>query len=230
MQWLWELFRKVSVASMAIALALVLGEGSYAAEIQVFQESAPGLGDFEAHPLGRFEASVADKEAADLYRYRGSKSQGDFELTRDRSHLFFVETKEGLVLFIIHDDGRGGNRGGRAGLVVEFTRTRSLDFRGITPQILVEDEPERGGDKYLIEDGQISMQHRWISGYTDGIVIGPFVGSGFIMDVKFSTVEARSPAIAGLESWAVTTLSSNRAPIMLTLVEGLRARIVITAP
>ncbi len=221
---------KVSIALLAILTWPSLVENSHAAEIQVFQESAPGLGDFEAHPLGRFEASVTGKDAAELYRYRGSKSQGDFDLTRDRSHLFFIESKEGLVLVVIYDDGKGGNRGGKSGLVIEFARTRSLDFQGIMPRVLVEDEPERGGDQYLIEDKRISMQHRWISGYTDGVVIGPFVGSGFIVDVKFSPIDARSPAIAGLESWAVTTLAPNLSPIMLTLAEGLRARFVITAP
>ena len=78
---------------------------SGAAEIQVFQESAPGKGDFAEHLLGQVVPLVTDKDAARLYDYRGKRYQGGIELTRDRSHLFFAETTEGLVLVVIHDDG-----------------------------------------------------------------------------------------------------------------------------
>ncbi len=122
----------------------------------------------------------------------------------------------GLVLGVIHDDGQTGNRGGRAGL--------NFDIQGAAPLVLVKDD---ASDRYLADGDRITMQHRWVNGYTDGAVIGPFDGDVVIVDVKFFTENERRPAIAGLESWAVVSFESDPTSIELVLEEGRRARFVI---
>ncbi len=201
-------------AAVIAGTALAGPSGAY--EIQVFQESSPGRGDFKEHHLGSFEPLVAGKDAAQLYNYRGQQYRGGIELSRDRSHLFFAETTEGLVLVVIHD-GATRNLGGRAGL--------SIEVQGSSPAVLVKDD--LGKDRYLVEGDRIIMQHRWIDGFTDGAVIGPFDGDAVIVDVKFFTENKRRPAIDGLESWAVVIFDPDQSSIDLVLEEERRVRFVI---
>ena len=210
--------RLFAAAILATVLApIALAGPSEATEIQVYQESSPGRGDFAEHLLGRVLPLAAAQDAALMYNYRGQKFRGDtIELVRDRSHLFFVDTTEGLVLGVIHDDGQTGNRGGRAGL--------NFDIQGAAPLVLVKDD---ASDRYLVEGGRIITQNRWINGFTDGFVLGPLSGDVVIVDVKFFTENARRPAIAGLESWAVVSFESDPTSIELVLEEGRRARFVI---
>ena len=216
-----DAIRTGKALAAAFAAAVIAGTAlagpSGAHEIQVFQESSPGRGDFKEHHLGSFEPLVAGKDAAQLYNYRGQKYRGGIELSRDRSHLFFAETTEGLVLFVIHDDGARGSRGGRAGL--------SIEVQGSSPAVLVKDD--LGKDRYLVEGDRIIMQHRWIDGFTDGAVIGPFDGDAVIVDVKFFAENKRRPAIDGLESWAVLIFDPDQSSIDLVLEEELRARFII---
>ena len=206
-----------AAAATAVLAGTALAGPSGVHEIQVFQESSPGRGDFKEHHLGSFEPLVAGKDAAQLYNYRGQKYRGGIELSRDRSHLFFAETTEGLVLVVIHDDGARGSRGGRAGL--------SIEVQGSSPAVLVKDD--LGKDRYLVEGDRIIMQHRWIDGFTDGAVIGPFDGDAVIVDVKFFTENKRRPAIDGLESWAVVIFDPDQSSIDLVLEEERRVRFVI---
>ena len=123
------------------------------------------------------------------------------------------------MLVVIHDDGANRNLGGRAGL--------SIEVQGSSPAVLVEDDPGRGRDRYLVDGDRITLQNSWINGYTDGAVIGPFDGDVVTVDVKFAAGDARHPAIKGLESWAVLTFDPGQSSIDLVLEEELRARFVI---
>ena len=196
----------------------VAAEPSTAA-IQVFQESSPGRGDFAEQLLGDVVPFAADTDATQLYGYRAQEYQGNVELSQNRSHLFFAETAEGLVLVIIHDDGAAGNRGGRAGL--------TIDVQGPSPAVLVEDDPVQGADDYVIDGNRITMHHGWIDGHTDGAVIGPFTGNVITLDVMFAVGEGRRVAIEGLESWSVLTFDTGQSSVDLALEEERRVRFVI---
>jgi hypothetical protein len=189
------------------------------AKIQVFQESSPGRGDFAEHLLGDIVPVATGTDAARTYSYRAQEYQGNVELSRNRSHLFFAETTEGLVLIVIHDDGATGNGGGRAGL--------TIDVRGSSAAVLVEDDPARGGDSYLVDGNRITMHHGWINGYTDGAVIGPLTGDIVTVDVMFAAGEGRRVAFEGLENWSVLTFDSGQSSIELVLEEERRARFLI---
>ena len=192
----------------------------------MFQESAPGEGDFAANSLGTFRAPRIEADAAGLYRYRANEYNGALPLVRDRSHVAFLEAKEGLLLIVIHDDGKAGNGGGQASVRIDIAREARLDFQGLQPRLLVEDEPNGANDRYERDDGGFVLQNRWINGYTDGVVIGPFFGAHSI-DVRFAPANRRWATIRDLTGWVVLRPGESGGPIDLALEPERRVRFVV---
>ena len=108
-----------TACSILLILAVILQAApapAAAVRIRVAQESRPGLGYFDANVLGHIDAYYEkEKAASDFYSYQ-AVSRYSFNgphprLQADTSHLFFVTTREGFSLFIVHDkpnDADGG--------------------------------------------------------------------------------------------------------------------------
>ena len=203
---------------------------AYAASVMVFQESAPNASDFNANPLGSIQPFSTSGTLEEFYDYRGSefKNTAAVSLTRNQSHLFLVDASDGLGLFVVHDNGQT-NGGGRA-------ETR-VDLIGDSAAFLVQDEPApdpQNRDSYTTNaPGTLfTAVNKWVSGFTDGYVIGALDGN-WVLDLQFadasaidsSTQAADTPTISGLETWAA--ISSDGSEIALVLQELRRVRLSV---
>jgi hypothetical protein len=213
--------RKYTLKGALIAALVCAGFGSegYAATVDVFQESAPGAGDFSANPLGTIESFSTSGTLGEFYAYIGQQfsNTGSVTLTADQSHLFLVAASDGLGLFVVHDDGIAS--GGNAETQVDL-------FGGDAASFLVQDDP---GDAIYTDTGiEFTARQSWTLGFTDGYVIGSLDGS-WSADVQFKDVSVFSgPVINGLTAWAA--LSSDgmggQTETALALVEERRVRLV----
>lgn len=72
--------------------------------IAVSQESAPGVGDFDANPLGFIDSFSFAGSAADFYDYGGfSYNNVDPPATPNTLQYFFADTTDGLAFFQVVD-------------------------------------------------------------------------------------------------------------------------------
>ncbi len=103
-------------ATLALLLTPIQTEGG---RIRVSQESRPRAGDFDENVLGLIDTvHSAGKSAAGFYAYDETHVYAyggrQLPLGENTSHLFFVDSRKGLSLFIFHDrtndlDGGGGH-------------------------------------------------------------------------------------------------------------------------
>ncbi len=189
--------------------------------VRVSQESSPGAGDFDKNVLGTIDSSGAGKmtvqgfyaygEIAD-FSYNGKKPR----LRTDTSHLFFVDSLEGLSLFIVHDETNDPD-GGVA--VMRF------DVRGDRDgtRILLHDDPYGNFDYYEVspDSRTFTSWHRWFSCCTDGLVLGTLEGDWkvFVQFVKQDGLLGED-TVRGLSSWIA--LSGSGSETHLSLMKGRR--------
>ncbi|MBW2245286.1 MAG: PEP-CTERM sorting domain-containing protein [Deltaproteobacteria bacterium] len=206
-------------AALIGALVCIGGSPGHATTVSVFQESAPGAGDFGANPLGTIQSFSTTGTLAVFYSYASQQftNTGSIALTPDQSHMFLVDASDGLGLFVVHDDGI--TRGGNAETKVDL-------FGGDTATFLVQDDP--GEASYTDSGTGFTAKQSWTQGFTDGYVIGSLDGI-WTADVQFTDVFAAGPTINGLATWAA--LSSDglggQTEIALALVEDRRVRLVV---
>ena len=116
------MFKKSAKALIAVAMATsimaLVASPASALTIEVSQETALGLGDFNSNVLGFINPYNTGLTAAGFYQY-GSPNAASYngELNggptpvSSKTLLFFVNTSNGLGFFMIHDragDGSGG--------------------------------------------------------------------------------------------------------------------------
>ncbi|MDP6279030.1 MAG: sulfatase-like hydrolase/transferase, partial [Nitrospinota bacterium] len=140
-------------------------------------------------------------------------------LRADTSHLFFVTTKEGLSLFIVHDmpndpdDGRAIMRLRVGG-----------DPDGV--RVLVFDDPYSEWDFFKASPGgrEIRTWHRWFPCCTDGLALGSLDG-GWKVFLEFPAADALTgePTFTGLKHWKA--FSAGEEKLALGLKKGRRVRL-----
>ncbi len=219
---------KIWAGGEAICLAVVLislsAFSAEAARIRVSQESRPGAGDFGRHILGHIDAYASrETTAAQYYGYaqiaNASYNGPSPRLRADTSHLFFVRTKEGLSLFIVHDKPNDQD-GGTASMTMDL----SGDPNGA--HILVQDDPWSPNDQYLAAKNRKRFQtwHGWYPCCTDGLVMGAFEGDWKVL-LQFTSTDndPEHEAFSGLTAW--TAFSADGSKVSLKLESGRRVRL-----
>jgi hypothetical protein len=114
-----------------------------------------------------FEGGAALPSAKAFYSYANHEFGNNApSLTDDRSHLFFVNTKNnGLSFFVVNDNGVN-EAGGAEAANTKVTSSRALKF-------LVQDDPGdiyHGGVKKASK--QFATHQTWFQDKTDGYVLG----------------------------------------------------------
>lgn len=214
-----------TACSILLILAVILQAAPAAAvRIRVAQESRPGLGDFDANVLGHIDAYYEkEKAASDFYSYQ-AVSRYSFNgphprLQADTSHLFFVTTREGLSLFIVHDKPNDAD-GGAAVMRIKVTG----DPNGA--RVLVFDDPYSDWDSFRAAPGgrDFSTWHRWFPCCTDGIVLGALEG-GWKVFAEFPLHDPLTggQTIFGMKHWKA--YSADGKQVTLKLVQGRRVRL-----
>ena len=158
-------------------------------------------------PGARSPTSTGYSETV-IYSYNGRKP----ELRPDASHLFFVESGEGLALFVVHDQP-GDLDGGNA--VMQFKVGGDADNE---VQILLRDDPFSQYDAYNAGlDGKSFVSwHRWFSCCTVGLVLGPLERKWQVWthfperDKRFGDF-----TIGGITSWVAVSTSGSAIPLKL---------------
>lgn len=212
---------KTTIGLAVILMTILYPLVADGARIRVSQVSRPGTGDFDQNVLGTIDSSDARKmtasgyyaygEIAD-YSYNGKKPS----LRTDTSHLFFVDSMEGLSLFIVHDETNDPD-GGAVAMRFEVRG----DPDGI--RILVHDDPYSDFDfTHAAPDSRtLTSWHRWFPCCTDGLVLGTLEGDWrvFVQFVQKDSLFGED-TIRGLTSWIA--LSASGSEIRLNLEKGRR--------
>lgn len=181
----------------------------------VLQEKNAGDGDYEIKgQVSIFNRSA--ETAADVYNYGvpiAASYNPDLPFApaaiSDTSQLFFVDTSQGLSLFMVHDqpDDFGDTLGGRADL--HFT------LSGDTAAILFEDDP---GESFIDTGGtQFDSRHSWVTCCTDGGAIGSLDGD-WSMDVSATVFN-------DITNWQVSSANGPFVPLDSTLYEGITRQV-----
>jgi hypothetical protein len=189
-----------------------------ATPIRVSQESHAGAGDFHQHILGHIKPMAFNGSADEAYAYnRGSRFSfnGAWPVLRPNvSRLFFVEAREGLTLFIVHDavdDPDGGSASMRIQVVGNRTKAR----------FLVRDDAFAQSDGYNANAAGTDFLtwHSWYPCCTDGFVLGPFSGDWKVYVQFTSEDDLSAEFVRGLTNWEAV---SDRDRIPLALERGRR--------
>lgn len=216
---------KISACLIIVFSATILhASAAPAARIRVAQESAPGRGDFDKNILGYIDPyQEKEKAAADFYSYE-ALAQYSFNgphprLRDDTSHLFLVDTREGLSLFIVHDKPNDPDGGGAA------MRLRVKGDPG-GARILIFDDPYSEWDSYTAKPGgeEFRTWHRWFPCCTDGLVLGTLEGRWRVF-LEFPPAEVHGGGVTfhGLRRWRAFSASGKI--IDLRLEKGRRVRL-----
>jgi hypothetical protein len=173
-----------------------------AARIRVAQESRPGAGDFDQNILGYIDPYFEkEKAASEFYSYEEisfySFNGAHPRLRADTSHLFFVSTKEGLTLFIVHDKPNDPDGGG----AVMRLRVEG-DPDGV--RVLVFDDPYSEWDFFKVSSDrrEIRTWYRWFPCCTDGLALGALDG-GWKVFLEFPAADSLTGNVTfmGLKHW-----------------------------
>lgn len=216
--------KKLLCLAFAVLALFLAASPAAAVRIRIAQESRPGAGDFDRNILGYIDAYFEkDKTASEFYSYEEvadySFNGTNPRLKADTSHLFFVTTKEGLTLFIVHDMPNDPD-GGIAVMRIKVTG----DPDGA--RILVFDDPYSDWDSYKAHPGgrEFSTWHRWFACCTDGLVLGSLEG-GWKIFLEFPVKDEAIgiPTIFGLKFW--TAISPDGKHVSMKLEKGRRVRL-----
>ena len=213
---MWISYRSCAAFFFVYAL---FSTNAIAATISVSQESAPGAGDFASNVLGTIKTFDTTGTLSGFYNYSANQYNGPASLTADQSHVFLVSSRDGLGIFLVHDNAQPDGDGGQAEM--------QMDLTGDTAGFLVYDDPEGGRDNYNTTGTQFQMQNIWNDGVTDGVVIGTLDGN-WSVDIQFADLfDADGVALLNLSSWVA--LSSDglggQTELGLALEEGRRVRL-----
>jgi hypothetical protein len=178
----------------------------------VFQEETAGEGDYAL----KGQVSVFNRSgdtAADVFNYGGvftTSYSPDLPFApaaiADTTQLFFVDTSNGLSLFMVHDQPNDVG-GGQADL--------SFTLSDDTAAILVNDDP---GEPFTNTGGtQFDSDHIWSPCCTDGGVIGSLDGDW--------SMEVAATNFVGITNWQVSSANGPFVPLDLTLFEGSSKRV-----
>ncbi|MBP7937720.1 MAG: hypothetical protein KA354_24025 [Phycisphaerae bacterium] len=181
--------------------------------VEVSQESAPDVADFDSHLLGTIGLYATDLTTATYYGSGSFRGPAPL-LTLNRSHLFMLAAADGLALVVVHDIA-AENGGGRAEM--------QFDLEMVLAQLLVRDDTT-SEDAYLTEalDSRLLSRHVWSSPHTDGLALGSLAGDWTIF-VQFSDWSSGGPTIGGLDSWVAYGPDDTMIP--LALAENRRVRL-----
>jgi hypothetical protein len=187
-------------------------QGQQRVKIRVSQETSPGAGNFDRNVLGFVWALNTNEAAAPIYEYGLlGPNYGNVvpKLPANMSHLFFVNTPEGLTLFVVH------NTSHRPEISRDGSAQTRFDMVDGTARILLSDDP---GEATANSDGtSFTGNHSWTRENTDGMVIGPFpLGS-----TLFGQFTKRPTGLA--DGWEV--ISVDGSTVHLHLVPGRRVRL-----
>lgn len=152
-------------------LAALLTTGvAYASQSQaasILVQKTVGSTTTSVGTITAFEGGNALPSAKAFYNYTNHEFGNNApSLTDDRSHLFFVNTKNnGLSFFVVNDNGVN-EAGGAEAANTKVTSSRALNF-------LVQDDPGdiyHGGGKKASK--HFSTHQTWSQDKTDGYVLG----------------------------------------------------------
>lgn len=189
-------FSPILAAGVLFAVGMTgFSTDAEAALIRVSQESAAGVGDFDANVLGTINAFESLLTASAYYNYNNvfaaSFDDGgqDVTLTSNMSNFFFVNGSDGLSAFIVHDKPGDGDGGGAV---------MTVDLTGDTASVLVRDD---AGDA-IAGNGTTNFvaTHAWLSCCTDGFVIGSLDG-GWELFAEFDAFTARGFTWTDFAGW-----------------------------
>lgn len=208
----------LTLAALMLAVPIFIQSAEAATIIRVSQESKPGVGDFESNPLGFIEAFSTPKTTAAYYAYNAGFNlsfNGSIPpLTAEQSHLFFVNTADGLSLFIVND--KPGNADGG------FARMRFV-LSGDTASLKLVDDPDEATEN---NNGTIFTGHSgWAPCCTDGLAIGS-LDDNWEMSVQFTALPQ------GINSW-VAYSASTMSTLPLVIQRGRRVQfkpVVVPVP
>ncbi len=169
--------------------------------VQVAQESAPGVGDFDDNILGEVLPYAFSGTPGEFYGYGvpdGSSFNGPvIEPVTNRSHLVLSAAGGGVALTMVHDAASDGS-GGDAEMMVELFG----DPDGA--EIAIFDDPNKNASAYTGEPGEsvFTAHHNWSSCCTDGWLIAGF-GCAWTAYVQFTDVNGNpnDATIANLDEW-----------------------------
>jgi|GEM_PF-3396290 len=236
-----------AVLALTLGLTMAGPAGAATYQIQVSQETSPGSGVFTilgtvdifdesgstAAEVYDYVPTPPDPVPADLcpVSYRGTV----VDALVDTAQIFFVNTSEGLVLFVLYDDknddlgdcaccaGTGDTTGGWAQM--------RFDLDTVTPDYLVKDDPLPYDiyNSYFGVDGYAKNMvtvHTWDPPRTDGVGIGP-LECPWVIDVRF--MPGAEGGIFGITNWQVTDSEGNDIDLALQLNRKVRFECVETS-
>ncbi|MHC4947366.1 MAG: hypothetical protein ACYTG1_03780 [Planctomycetota bacterium] len=196
--------------------------------VEISQESAPGVGDFDTNILGTLLTHPTTASAAGFYAYdvpEGDSWNGQ-ALTPvvDRSHLLLADTSDGLSLFITHDCAIPDDPdGGQAEMRFELSGDPDGMFRS------VEDDPPpiEIGAAYTGDPGDsvFTAGWEWAPCCTDGQALSGLDGD-WSMLVVFTEVDGNSSTlpIARLTEWVAYSSDGIQIPLALEVDRRVRLR------
>ncbi len=180
--------------------------------IRVSQESAAGVGDFDANVLGSIEAYSTPLSIADFYQYNvpnGASYNGELNggpnPISSLAQNFFVMASDGLNLVTVYDNPNDGSGG---------SVRMSWNLSGDTAAFTVGDDP---GEGIMVSDGgtRFDTVHNWLACCTDGFSIGSLEGD-------WTMLGAFDMLPTGITDWAATSYDSSL--ISLTMAPNQRVR------
>ena len=187
-----------------------------AIQIRVSQETAAGLGNFDANILGFINPfDVSGLTPAQFYSYGNpdnasynGQDHGGPDTISSTTQLFFADTSGGLAFVGVHDRTQpdGDTGGGSA-------QMRFL-LSGDTVGPLLDDDP---GEGLTVGGGgtSISTDHTWLQCCTDGFMVGYLDGTGWELIGAFASTPT------GITAWQATGDGSSES---LAFVAGQRVR------
>lgn len=188
-------FIKAIVAVFLLGICVT----AHSAQIRVSQESAAGVGDFDANVLGFVDVFATGMTIANFYQYgnpNGASYNGELNggpnPLSSITQSFFVDAADGLHYVVVHDiprDADGGN-----------TRMTTVQAGGAGGGTVfsVGDDPGEGLSVSDVGGDRIfDTRHGWAPCCTDGYAIGD-IGSSFLLLAAFDALPT------GITRWQAT--------------------------
>jgi len=205
----------LSVFAFWVAVTSLPGQ----TRVRVSQESAPGAADFDENILGVIDVfDQSTLTAAEVYQFDGpignSYNGSITPAISNTSQLFFVDTIEGLMLFVLHDEP--DSDGGQVQMQFELFGDPDGAARVVEDDL---SDTFRPGNTF----GPFSFQtHHWwnatLAGTTtDGVVIGALEGPWSLL-VGFTDVDGNpGNEMLGLTNWIATSVPGDPVPLALAV-------------
>lgn len=201
--------------------------------IRVAQESAPGAGDFATHALGIMRPWQSPPElaptAAQFYFYGQNQSGRCYgglitKLHRAASHLLFVDTAEGLSLFVIHDYTSGGCEGnspasqGHAEMRIRFNQLNGPLLNPVRDDE-VSSSADDPADSFVLTQSppEFTAVSDWDSapGTTDGFALSGLAGPWSATAAFTELADPATPPFANLNEWLAVSSDGRMLPLSL---------------